>query len=464
MSGGAPARAAAALVRALPSGDAWVEACTVADVGKILLGRDLAAEELARLSAMETDRLDHALFAARSIDTGDTGLTVFTGLRTAYALFRGGGTETLADQQRTDLALKLVGLAFVVSRLLPGEPENTLVTLQALPAGRRLLNYVAVAEVALPFRDAVLASKGGFAASVLATAGTTAAGRLLTVAGKAGMAEAENLLPSLVAAVDAAAIGAAPKIDQLASSLASVLPTAASPIAGLVAHAADALPCWRVLVARLAAESRVHAAATVQAPPNPPVVVSVAEPTPPPPAPEPEPAPEAEPAPKAEPAPAPSARMGGVWLDPKDQRLVFTDDGGFTHSAFPGKRGAYHRKGDFVTLDWPDVRTTRHKLGRTATRLHLDDVVYRRADWDLSGRAITGTFVAPDGSTLRFDAEHRWAGAQGAGTYRLGPAKLTRVHSDGATTEQTLWTDGLPHASRPDVLFLDNQAWPRARS
>jgi hypothetical protein len=172
---------------------------------------------------------------------------------------------------------------------------------------------------------------------------------------------------------------------------------------------------------------------------------------------------ETDAAPPSSPPPKPAAsRMGGVWLDPDNHRLNFDADGSFTSSRHPGRRGAWRRDGDALTLDWPDVRTTRHRVTRTASRLHLDDVAYRRADWDLSGRAFEGTWVADDGRTLRLSPDHRWDGADGAGTYRLGAARLIRTNRDGTERVAVLWTDALPHARRPDLIFLDDVRWTRA--
>lgn len=420
----------------------------------------MSADERARLDVLPADRLDHALFAARSIDTGDTGLTVLTGLRTAFALFRGQGTSSLADQQRADLALKLLGLAFVLTRLFPGDGATVVDRARQLPAGRRILRWTAVAEVALPFQGEVLAGGGRFVTDQLAAVGATAAGRLLAVAGKAGLADAEAALPLVAAAVDVEAMAQAPNVERMSGTLAGVLPSVAAPAAGIVASAADALPCWRVLVARLAAEAVVSAAVAAAVPAQ--AAAPAVDPTPAPVPSQPAAAPVVTPT-----TPAPSAkagRMGGVWLDAENNRLDFDEDGTFRHTRYPDRRGVYRRAGDALELDWPDVRTTRHALRRTATRLFLDDAVYRRADWDLTGRCLQGVWVADDGRTLRFGVDHRWDGSEGGGTYRLGPARLHRTRADGRESVERLWSDGLPHARTPDLLFVDDQRWTRTQS
>lgn len=237
-------------------------------------------------------RVDQALFAAKSIDTGDTGLTIVSGVRSALALFFSKGTgrsAALAQQQRTDAALKALALAYVVTRLVPLAPPVRVEVLKSVPAGRQLLAYYGALDIALPLRDEVEAANGTFVADLVRSQGRSLGDKLLGIIGRNGMADAEATLAALTSELDRAALAAVPHTTQLAEQIRSLLPMSATPgdLFDLVAAGADALPCYRYLVARLAIElsmgvAKYEAMPDVTLPDSPAAAPTVPTPAPPP--------------------------------------------------------------------------------------------------------------------------------------------------------------------------------------
>lgn len=214
--------------------------------------------------------VDRVLFAAKSIDTGDTGITILTGVRSALSLFLGDkGPGAGADaQQRADAALKALGVAYLATQLLPRGPKNRVGILEALPAGRALILYYAAIEVAVPFGPE--AASGRFVTDLVEEQSRRIAGRLLGVIGRKGVADAQETLQALTGTLDRAVVEVAPHADELANTLKGVLPsilsTRATAIHDVVAAGADALPSYRYLAARLAAETRIGLARWEAAP------------------------------------------------------------------------------------------------------------------------------------------------------------------------------------------------------
>ncbi len=422
------------------------------------LGRTLAASHI-----------DQALFAARSIDTGDTGLTVWTGLRTAFAMFRGGAAAALGGQQETDVVLKAVGLAFIISRLVPGDRTTAVDRFAELPWGARFLDAVATFEIALPFRGQV-----SFLEGALARAGGSAGSRIQAVIGKAGLQEATVLLPRLVATLDARAALAGPKVDEVAQRVANLVPRVAAPIHDLAAAGVDALPVWRALAVRAAIQAAAAAEGWRARPPR----VGVAAPSA---GPEPTPATPTNPPgasaasssePPLEPTPAPpeplprERRMAGAWLSSEGTWLWFGDDGRYwtRPEHRPGSvtsAGTYLREGESLTLTPSQGAAHVHVLRREGQQLALDDVSYTRMDWDLTGRTLDGRWTSPDGAHLHLGPDARWTWGARSGAYRLAPATLVRVGDDGSEDTHILLTDLVPRSGAPDRLWLDGLPWRR---
>jgi hypothetical protein len=132
-------RALQAMMTVLPSATPLPPYTTIDEAAASVFG-GVPPDVVERARDLLADpRVAQAMFAARSIDTGDTGLTIVSGVRSALALFHGGRegrAAALAEQQRTDAALKATALAYLVTRLVPLPPLDRVELVLSVPAGR----------------------------------------------------------------------------------------------------------------------------------------------------------------------------------------------------------------------------------------------------------------------------------------------------------------------------------------
>ncbi|NCG18678.1 MAG: hypothetical protein GWP91_06675 [Rhodobacterales bacterium] len=225
---------------------------------------EASADVRARAKALANDaQIDNALFAAKSLDTGDAGITILTGVRSALSLFLGdkGPGAGADDQQKADAALKALGLAYILTQLIPREPAQRVHLLESTDSGLELLLYYVTLEVAVPSPEDVQAANGTFIKDLVAEQSRRVAGKLLGVIGRKGVQDAQETLDAMIDLLDRKALERAPQAGQLAASLQGVLPAVVRgkgpALQDAVAAGADALPAWRYLTARFAAESRV---------------------------------------------------------------------------------------------------------------------------------------------------------------------------------------------------------------
>lgn len=204
-----------------------------------------------------------ALSVAQAIDTGDTGIAVYSGVHSALQMFFGGGVRAIDtdSEQGVDAALKLLGIAYIVHKLFPGGPQDAASAFYTTPAGQALSFYYASVEVALPFADNLVSLGGNAIGTLLQRHGGAAASKLAILPGGSQIASAaQGMVGSLVAPIEGAVRQVAPYARQIAGSAMQHLPGvmgAADKLAGVAATGADVLPFYRYLGARLAAESCV---------------------------------------------------------------------------------------------------------------------------------------------------------------------------------------------------------------
>jgi hypothetical protein len=200
-----------------------------------------------------------ALWMFNALDMGDTGIAIYSGLRTALGLFKKEGADAFETdtQQGIDSALKLLGISYAVVKLFP--QGNKITSYHACPAGQALTFYWAAVEVALPFADNVIQGGAGFAQQLVQKYGGGAKEKLGGAA-EATVAEAAPAVQELLGPVDNIVAQVGPHAKKIAEQIQGHLPgvsNATDKVAGAVATAADALPVYRLLGARLCAESVV---------------------------------------------------------------------------------------------------------------------------------------------------------------------------------------------------------------
>ncbi len=251
------------------------------------------------------------------LDEGEDFLSIASGLgtalRLAFARTSGGGAvelSAMAARQRADAADKILGVALAFDALFPGAPEASVAAVAALPAGRSLLTWVAVAELFFPFVDEV---SGGKLAEILEAERPAALVRVERALGAEEAARAAAGWAALVGALVPIAESAATLPFDAGALIGRYVPGAsgAAEVVGAVAAGTfDTLPVYRILGARLVGEAVLvgsfevaDVAAVVEAP------IPLAEPVSPVSGPPPVPA--AEPvvaAPVSGPPPVPAAK------------------------------------------------------------------------------------------------------------------------------------------------------------
>lgn len=217
-----------------------------------------------------SDEVASALHTASLIDTGDTGIAVYSGITSAMTMFFGKGTKAIDtdSEQGVDAAMKLLGMAYIIYKLFPGSPQDKASAFYTTPAGQALAYYYAAVDVGLPFADNLLTAGGNVVETILSRHGGAATSKIAALPGGAQITgAAQSMLGSIVAPIEGAVRQVTPYLSNIAGAARQHLPgvlSVADKAAGAVAAGADVLPFYRYLVARLAAESCVLVASRSQ--------------------------------------------------------------------------------------------------------------------------------------------------------------------------------------------------------
>ncbi len=212
-----------------------------------------------------------ALDVADWIDTGDVGIAAFAGAAAVFQLFFGDKKKALDThpEQGADAALKALALAYLIHQLIPGTLSEKVATLRSTQAGEALLTWYAAIEIALPFADDAVLGTGSVVGHLIDKYGAGHLSKLDMFGGAGAGANAQAMLGALSGPLDNVIVNVAKYTHQIADTAKAYLPAAiatAGTVAGAVATAADALPVYRLLVARLATEvCLARAGAGVQA-------------------------------------------------------------------------------------------------------------------------------------------------------------------------------------------------------
>ena len=113
------------------------------------------AKRLALDKARELTReepLQRALWMANALDTADSGISVFSGVKSAVAMYQAREGERLDaletdQQQAADAVLKGLGLAFMAYHLFPGSLTEKADAFQKSETGKALMLYYAAVAV-----------------------------------------------------------------------------------------------------------------------------------------------------------------------------------------------------------------------------------------------------------------------------------------------------------------------------
>ncbi len=209
--------------------------------------------------AAELEDIQDVIWIGDLVDKGDSAYAVATGVRSAYRLFTGDKETALEndDQQRNDAILKALALAWMGSNAFAGRVDKKAKLLWGVPSGRHLALYYASIEVALPFADNLAAGGANWMDTQLKQHGGAQFARLSKLAGGKGLGEAKQMMSAMTGSLGQMVDSVTPHVDRIAGTLGEHLPKAADSAAGVAASAADLMPVYRLLSARLAAEAAV---------------------------------------------------------------------------------------------------------------------------------------------------------------------------------------------------------------
>lgn len=276
------ARLLGAIYGVVPFAPAFNHFLTVDDALRSVKPDALApAYTITRALADSRDEIGDILWMGRLMDTGDKGYAMLTGLKSAFNMMRGGGAAALEndEQQKKDAVLKAVAIAYIVYKAYPGSMAEKAQAFAASPAGRALAIYYAVVEVALPFADNAAMGSGNFLQDLIGKEGAAQASKLAGMAAGHDLGGAQQMLSALTGQLNdlvnqsrglvKPVVGAAtPFLGSMGGGAMGALGAMgnlagrADQVAGVVAGAADVLPVYNLLTARLAAETAARLATT----------------------------------------------------------------------------------------------------------------------------------------------------------------------------------------------------------
>ena len=256
-------RVSSLLFGAIPKGPPFVFYRDLAGAVARVGGPGSALSEAA-FEATKSDGVARTLWVADKLDIADVALASYTGVSNVLSWLSGSkpGRRTFESdrQQAIDASLKVLGTAYLTSKLFTGTVKEQVASLLALPAGRELVSYLAVVELALPFFDNVVEGGWDFASKHLQGAMADGESKFVQVTGEkvAAMAGTVQEMNGVLGQTMAGLQGHLGSIaGKLRSGLPSIL-SATDSITGAMATAMDALPAWRFMGARLAAEACVQ--------------------------------------------------------------------------------------------------------------------------------------------------------------------------------------------------------------
>lgn len=213
---------------------------------------------MARGQSAQKDIQD-VVWMAGVMDSIDKGYAAFTGVASVFGLVTGKKNALETDtQQRNDAVIKAIGLAYLAWNAFPGGVTEKAEHLRATPSGQALMTYYAAMEIALPFADNAVVAGTGFVDQLVDKGATAQAQRLASLAQGRSLDGAMQLLGQLTGGIQRVVDHAAKYTKPIAEAVRPYVPGAlggADAVAGIAANAADVMPVYRYLGARLAAEA-----------------------------------------------------------------------------------------------------------------------------------------------------------------------------------------------------------------
>ena len=167
-----------------------------------------------------------------SLDAADSGLGVFSGVKSAIAMYQAKTGQERLDaletdtQQSIDAVLKGLAMAFVIYKLYPGSLTEKVSAFRGSSTGQAIIFYYAAVEVGLPFADNALLGGGTLVKSLFEKFGPDQQAKLAAVAGEEEALQAASMMQQLVVPVETMAGMAKEHLGGIASAAAGVAATA----------------------------------------------------------------------------------------------------------------------------------------------------------------------------------------------------------------------------------------------
>jgi hypothetical protein len=227
------------------------------------VGHDQTGEVPASmLEAVQSQPVIRALWVADKLDIEDATLASYTGASNLLSWFTDGRSERRAFEadrpQAIDAVLKTLGVSYMTNKLFEGSVKEKISRLISLPAGREIVLYLCVAEIALPFFADVVEGGWDFASKHLQGAMTDGESKFGQVMGEKATGDLKETLDGMNGLLEKTMSEVREHLGPLVSKLDSAMPKVfnfTGSATGVMATALDALPVWRFLGGRLAAEA-----------------------------------------------------------------------------------------------------------------------------------------------------------------------------------------------------------------
>lgn len=215
------------------------------------------------MAKIDDPEVGDVLWMSAAVDTADKGYAIFTGVNSALKLFFSADKSAALEtdtQQRNDAVLKAFVLSYLAWKAFPGTIPQRATRFAQSPGGRALLTWYAAVDVALPFADNALLAGGNLFQNLMQKYGAEQLSRFTGLLGGKGADGVQGALASLSGPIESTINQVRPYADKIATTAKEHLPgamNAGDKLAGVLATAADVMPVYRYLGARLAAEAAV---------------------------------------------------------------------------------------------------------------------------------------------------------------------------------------------------------------
>jgi X-X-X-Leu-X-X-Gly heptad repeat protein len=216
-------------------------------------------------SLAQEDRVGDALWMASALDTTDKAYGVYSGVKQAVNLFFGGKRRNVDFDaaQRSDAALKALGIAYMVHKAIPGTVTEKAKAFAEYESGQMLIAYFAGMEIALPFADNLITEGPGFLDQLLTSPLGKQIQRLSALPGVGSLDGVQETLTAISGSLKNGinrAQDKAPKLADAARRLVPAVSRVTDVATGVAAQGVDLMPVYRLLGARFIGEATIRRA------------------------------------------------------------------------------------------------------------------------------------------------------------------------------------------------------------